>query len=160
VSVADVEAQGVTAARSVLLEGLKSGPRTASYFGHGGEDVWSDQGLLRNADVAALEGAGEETVLFSWTCETQWYLGDGRSISEELLLVPNGGSVASVGPVGISDPALQVNLSRRVYDYFLAGKALGEAVRRAKADALAEDPKLAPVVHGFSLLGDPALVLR
>jgi peptidase C25-like protein len=157
--VADVGAQGVATARTTLLDGLKEGPKTTSYFGHGGEDVWSDQGLLRNADVSGLEGAGEETVLFSWTCETQWYLGDGRSISEELLLVPNGGSVASVGPVGISDPALQVNLSRRVYDYFLAGKTIGEAVRRAKADALSEDPGLAPVVHGFSLLGDPALTL-
>lgn len=159
VSVADVGKQGVAAARETLLDGLKRGPMTTSYFGHGGEDVWSDQGLLRNTDVSALEGTGAETVLFSWTCETQWYVAEGRTISEELLLVPNGGTLASVGPVGISDPALQVNLSRRVYDYFLAGKSLGEAVRRAKADALAEDPTLAPVVHGFGLLGDPALTL-
>ena len=159
VSVADVGAQGVGAARGTLLDALKRGPRTTSYFGHGGEDVWSDQGLLRNADVSGLEGTGGETVLFSWTCETQWYLGEGRTISEELLLVPNGGTVASVGPGGISDPALQVNLSRRVYDYFLAGKTLGEAVRRAKADALREDEKLAAVVHGFNLFGDPSLTL-
>ena len=159
VNMADVGAQGVGAARGTLLDALKRGPRTTSYFGHGGEDVWSDQGLLRNADVADLEGTGGETVLFSWTCETQWYLGEGRTISEELLLVPNGGTVASVGPGGISDPALQVHLSRRVYDYFLAGKTLGEAVRRAKADSLREDEKLAPVVHGFNLFGDPSLTL-
>ena len=159
VSMADVGQQGVAAARTTLLEGLKDGPQTASYFGHGGEDVWSDQALLRNADVASLEGSGGETVLFSWTCETQWFVSEGRTISEELLLVPNGGTVASVGPVGISDPVLQVNLARRVYDYFLAGAALGEAVMRAKADALREDPGLAPVVHGFGLIGDPALTL-
>jgi hypothetical protein len=46
-----------------------------------------------------------------------------------------------------------------VYDYFLAGASLGEAVRRAKAEALLADPGLAPVVHGFGLLGDPALTL-
>jgi hypothetical protein len=159
VTMADVGAQGVAAARATLLEGLRRGPATASYFGHGGEDVWSDQSLLRNADVASLEGTGEETVLFSWTCETQWFVAEGRTISEELLLVPNGGTVASVGPTGISDPALQVNLARRVYDYFLAGASLGEAVRRAKAEALLADPGLAPVVHGFGLLGDPALTL-
>jgi hypothetical protein len=160
VSFVDVQAQGVTAARSDLLEGLKRGAQTTSYFGHGGEDVWSNQGLLRNADVAALEGTGQQTVLFSWTCETQWYVSEGRTISEELLLVANGGTVASLGPGGISDPALQANLSRRVYDYYLAGRTLGEAVRRAKSDALAEDPKLAPVVQGFSLLGDPTIRLR
>ena len=156
----DVGAQGVTAARSALLAGLKRGAQTTSYFGHGGLDVWSNQGLLRNADVAALEGTGEQTVLFSWTCETQWYVSEGRTLSEELLLVANGGTVASVGPGGISDPALQANLSRRVYDYYLAGRTLGEAVRQAKSDALAADPALAPVVHGFSLLGDPSIKLR
>jgi Peptidase family C25 len=160
VTFVDVAAQGVTAARLRLIEGLKRGSLTASYFGHGGFDLWSNQGLLRNADAAALEGTGGQTVLFSWTCETQWYVSEGRTISEELLFVPGGGAVASVGPGGISDPALQVNLSRRVYDYYLAGRTLGEAVRRAKADALAEDPKLAPVVQGFSLLGDPSLKLR
>jgi hypothetical protein len=159
VTLADVGAQGVAAARDTLLEGLGRGPVTTSYFGHGGEDVWSDQGLLRSADAAALEGSGGETVLFTWTCETQWFVSERRTIGEELLLVPNGGSLASVGPVGISDPALQANLSRRVYDHFLAGKPLGEAVRRAKAEALREDPGLAPVVHGFALLGDPAFSL-
>jgi Peptidase family C25 len=160
VSFVDLGAQGVTAARSALIDGLKRGAQTTSYFGHGGEDVWSNQGLLRNADAAALEGTGQLTVLFSWTCETQWYVSEGRTISEELLLVANGGTIASVGPGGISDPALQANLSRRVYAYYLGGKTLGEAVRRAKADALAEDPKLAPVVQGFSLLGDPTIKLR
>ena len=87
-------------------------------------------------------------------------MSEARNISAELLLVPSGGTVASVGPGGSSDPALQGNLSRRVYDYYLAGVTLGEAVRRAKAEALAEDPKLAPVVHGFSLLGDPSIRLR
>jgi hypothetical protein len=159
-SFVDVGAQGVTAARSALLAGLQRGAQTTSYFGHGGLDVWSNQGLLRNSDAATLEGTGEQTVLFSWTCETQWYVSEGRTLSEELLLVANGGTVASVGPGGISDPALQVNFSRRVYDYYLAGRTLGEAMRQAKSDALAADPALAPVVHGFSLLGDPSIKLR
>jgi Peptidase family C25 len=160
VNFVDVGAQGVAAARTALIDGLKRGAQTTSYFGHGGEDVWSNQGLLRNTDAAALEESGHTTVLFSWTCETQWYVSGERTISEELLLVPNGGTVASVGPGGISDPTLQANLSRRVYTYYLAGKTLGEAVRLAKSDALAEDPALAPVVQGFSLLGDPSIKVR
>jgi hypothetical protein len=159
VSFVDLGAQGLTAARSALLDGLRRGARTTSYFGHGGEDVWSNQGLLRSSDVASLEGSGQQTVLFSWTCETQWYVSEGRTLNEALLLVPDGGALASVGPGGISDPALQANLSRRVYAYYLKGQTLGEAVRRAKADALAAEPGLAPVVHGFSLLGDPSIRL-
>jgi hypothetical protein len=157
VEFADVGAQGVAAARTTLIDSLRTGVRTANYFGHGGFDVLSDQGLLRSADVAVLEGSNAETVFFAWTCETQWYVGERRTLNEELLLVPNGGSVASLGPGGISDPLLQAALSRRVYALVLNGWTLGRAVQRAKADALAEDPRLSSVVEGFTLLGDPSL---
>jgi hypothetical protein len=96
-------------------------------------------------------------VFFTWTCETQWYVGDRRTLNEELLLVPNGGSVASLGPGGISDPVLQAALARRVYTLLLDGWTLGRAVQRAKSEAMAEDPRLASVVDGFSVLGDPSL---
>jgi hypothetical protein len=157
VTFADVGAQGVTAARQTLIDALKAGARTTNYFGHGGFDVLSDQGLLRSTDVAALEGSNAETVFFSWTCETQWYVGERRTLNEELLLVPNGGSVASLGPGGISDPGLQAALARRVYALLLDGWTLGRAVQRAKSEAVAEDPRLQSVVDGFSVLGDPSL---
>jgi hypothetical protein len=46
-----------------------------------------------------------------------------------------------------------------VYERLLAGMALGEAVRQAKVELLSFDPGAAPVVDGWSLLGDPALRL-
>ena len=80
-------------------------------------------------------------------------------INEALLLHPQGGALAALGPAGITDPALQTLVFPRVYRYFFAGETLGESVRLAKAEALAASASTRPVVEGWNLLGDPALRL-
>jgi hypothetical protein len=137
-----------------------SGPQVTHYFGHGGPDRWSNDSLLNVGSATGLGGTERETVLFTWACEVQWYRFDeGPTVNEALLLVPGGGTLASVGPVGISDPLLQQGLAQRVYAHFLSGMSLGKAMRKAKAEALEADPRMAPVVEGFCLLGDPSLKL-
>jgi hypothetical protein len=154
-------AHGVAPARALLLAHLRAGLQITHYFGHAGPQVWADEGLLRASDAASLEGSGVSTLLFTWACEAQWYRNDsGPSLSEALLLVPNGGAFAAVGPTGISQPRLQAVLSQAVYRHFLAGVPLGESVRRAKVELTDLDPAAGAVVDGWSLLGDPALRLE
>jgi len=156
-TLADV-AGGVEQARSALLAGLDAGPLATHYFGHGGFDIWADEGLLTMDDVDTMPANQRETILFTWTCETQWYRGK-PGINEALLMRPQGGALASLGPAGITDPMMQMSVYPRVYRYFFAGQTLGEAVRLAKADAMRENPETRPVVEGWNLLGDPALRL-
>jgi peptidase C25-like protein len=159
VSWADL-AQGVDRAREDLLDGLASGPLATHYFGHGGEDFWADEHLLDAGEAASLPPNGRETVLFSWTCVSQNYLfGLGPSLSEALLLAPQAGALAAVGPTGITDAPHQAVLFSHLYPYLLHGVPLGEALRRAKVEALRADPEARPVIEGWSLLGDPALAL-
>ena len=154
---ADVS-QGIVQARGALRSGLNAGVLATHYFGHGGFDIWADEGLLTVDDVDALPSNRRETILFTWTCEAQWYqLRPG--INEALLLHPQGGALAALGPAGITDPALQTLVFPRVYRYFFAGETLGESVRLAKAEALAASASTRPVVEGWNLLGDPALRL-
>jgi len=160
VTVADVNL-GIDEARARLLQGLGQGELATHYFGHGGFDVWSDASLLTEGDISQLPQNGRESLLFTWTCETQWYLfhQGGPSINVDLLLVPRGGALAAVGPAGITDPRLQGALYERFYTHFLEGVSLGEALRRAKTEALRADPGTKPVVEGWNLLGDPSLRL-
>jgi hypothetical protein len=52
-------------------------------------------------------------------------------------------------------------LYERLYAELLRGRVpLGEAIRRAKATAVAEDPRALPVVEGWNLLGDPSLAVE
>jgi hypothetical protein len=151
---------GVDVAREALVAGLAAGAEATHYFGHGGPEVWADEQLLTVAEVASLPAA-PPTVLFTWACQSQWYLNLwGPSLNEALLLHPQGGALASFGPAGITTPRQQQALAQRVYARFLAeGRTLGDAVREAKAEALEADRSVQAAVDGFNLLGDPALRL-
>jgi hypothetical protein len=154
---ADV-AEGPAAARSTLLDSLRTGAEATHYFGHGGFGIWTDDGLLTVSDADGLAGSGVGTVLFTWACQVQWYQYHlGPTINEALLLVPNGGAVAALGPAGITEPELQRLLYTNVYLNLKKGMPLGEALRKAKVKALRSGGLARPVVEGWNLLGDPAL---
>jgi hypothetical protein len=152
---------GAAAARQALEAGWRTGAAYTHYFGHGGPTIWADEQVLSVDSVASAAGHGPPTVLFAWACLSQFYQYFwGPSINEALLLLPQGGAVASFGPAGISSPGSQQLLIDAVYRQLRPGMRLGELVRRAKAEALTKSPGSAPnVVEGFNLLGDPALVL-
>jgi hypothetical protein len=156
----DLNTTAIGPAHDALLADLRTGHLTTHYFGHGAWHQWSNEQVLTGADAAALVGTGRATVLFTWTCNAQWYLDDqGPAVNQALVLTPGGGAVASVGPTGETDPALQMQLAARLYAKLLAGLPLGEALRQAEAETLKANPEMAPVVEGWSLLGDPALRL-
>ena len=99
-------------------------------------------------------------MLFAWTCVSQNYLfGMGPSVGEAMLLAPQGGALATVGPTGITEAKDQAVLLGRLYPHLLRGLSLGESLRRAKVETLRLDPDARGVVEGWSLLGDPALTL-
>jgi hypothetical protein len=153
--------QGAAQAHADLIAGFQDGSEVVHYFGHAGPEVWADEALLDREDVAVLDGS-PESVVFTWACESQYYpYLFGSTVNEALLLLPRGGALASFGPGGITDAALQQALFSRTYRHFLTGNLpLGEAVRRAKAEALLAQPESRPVIEGWNLLGDPALTLE
>lgn len=151
---------GIANARAALLALWREEPVVVQYFGHGGADTWADERLLTNDDAAALDGIGPAPLVFTWTCQSQWYQYHlGPSVNEALLAVPNGGALATVGPTGISEPGLQAVLAEGVLRHLAEGASLGRAIRAAKAELLLHHPDGRAVVDGFTLLGDPALVL-
>jgi hypothetical protein len=154
-------AQGGGAARAALLAAWENGVMGTHYFGHGGLTEWADEQVLTIEDVTALGAGWKPTVLFTWACLSQYFLGvDGPSLNESLLLQPGGGALASFGPAGITAPAHQAPLVARVYQELREpGVTLGEAIRRAKAATIAADPTAREVTEGFNLFGDPALTL-
>jgi hypothetical protein len=152
---------GAESARQALREGWQQGAALTHYFGHGGTTIWADEQLLSVDTVGSVAGGGRPTVVFAWACLSQFYQNFwGPSINEALLLLPDGGALASFGPAGISSPGSQRPLVEAVYRNLRPGIRLGDLLRHAKAEALAADPRSGPnVVEGFNLIGDPALRL-
>ncbi len=151
---------GPALARQTLFGGLGDGASFVHYFGHGGPQIWADEELLGADDIPSLAGT-PEMVAFMWACQSQYYpYFYGPSLGEALLLLPQGGSVASFGPAGITDFRAQELFYRVLYSELLDPKvSFGEAIRRAKARSVADHPELRPVIEGFNLLGDPTIRL-
>ncbi len=152
-------AQGTANARATLLQGWDDGVLLTHYFGHGGLTEWADEQVLTTDDFDTLGDSWKPTVLFTWACLSQWYVGiDGPSLNEALLLQPTGGAVASFGPAGITSPAKQAILNQALYSELAKpGTTLGEAIQNAKILALDVEPNAHEVTEGFHLFGDPAL---
>jgi len=152
--------EGVSVARADLVSAWERGAMLTHYFGHGGPEVWADESLVATWAVPALTARARPTVLFTWTCQSQWYQYLWSDTVNEALLLAPGGAVASFGPVGITSPADQKELYSRVYRPLFEEKlTLGEAILLAKREAAEARPASRVVVEGFALLGDPALQL-
>ncbi|MCX5880680.1 MAG: C25 family cysteine peptidase [Deltaproteobacteria bacterium] len=152
---------GAAAAQSTLFNGLMDGMEAVHYFGHGGYTIWSDDGLLSVSSVDKLANSGVGTVIFTWTCSVQdfqYHL--GPCINEALLLVPDGGAVATVGPAGVTTTDTQEMLYSQLYLNLTKGMTLGQAIQQAKATALTSSKLAQPAVDGWTLLGDPSLCLN
>ena len=154
-------------AHSNLLSGLGGGAQATHFFGHGSFETWTNNELLMLEDIKSLDGGGGKgTVVFTWTCEVQHYQIESNdvpprpTINEALILVPNGGAVACVGPAGITYPAQQKMLYLPLYDNLKSGMTLGQALRSAKVKALRSGESVRSVVDGWNLLGDPSLQLN
>jgi hypothetical protein len=101
-------------------------------------------------------------VVFTWGCQSQWYMNLwGPSINEALLLLPESAALASFGPAGVTSPAAQQPFYLRFYENLsqAPGLSLGELILLAKRDALTDVPESRTAVEGFNLLGDPSLVI-
>ena len=151
---------GAAVARQELEQAWAAGAATVHYFGHGGQSIWADEQLLSAARVGQLGSLLKPAVVLNWDCTSGWFADLwGNSLSEQLLLTPDGGALATFGPVGITSPAAQRMMYESFYPELYAGQTLGEAIAAAKRDAVPKHPAARDVIEGFALLGDPALRL-
>lgn len=77
---------------------LSQGALFATYFGHGSKTDWAAEGLMKPSYIAKLSNKGRYTILGSFSCTVgRFDEGNIKSLSEEMLLAPGVGSIASIG---------------------------------------------------------------
>jgi hypothetical protein len=151
---------GAVVARQALEQAWGGGVAVVHYFGHAGPDIWADEHLVSTARVQQLGSALAPAVVFNWACSAGWFSSPwGNSVDEQLVLTPDGGALASFGPVGITYPAAQRMMYEAFYPELYGDQTLGETIATAKRNAGALHPAARGVIEGFALLGDPALRL-
>ena len=154
----------VAGLRSRLLAGWQEGPLFIGYTGHGGIDRLAGEGLLTLADLPSLAGSGTP-LLAAAACYVSFFaLPEYDGLGEELVLLPNGGTVAVWGASGLAASAEARTLVQSLLVAVASSsdgtgeRRLGDLTRQVLRDhAWAGGMPEMILLH--NLLGDPALRL-
>jgi hypothetical protein len=149
-------------ARSELLSGLQAGLRLVNYIGHGAPDRLASEGLLRVSDVSGLWNGERLPVLAGMTCLIGRYENPGSdSLSERLVLQPDGGAIAVWSPTGMSLNAEARILDQTFFEALFAAEqpVLGVTLLQAQ-QAYKNRGNEQFMLDIYNLLGDPALRVR
>lgn len=118
-----------------FLNILNQGALMTTYFGHGSKTDWAAEGLLKPNYLSRLANKGRYTILNSFSCTVgRFDQGDSRSLSEEFLIAPSKGSIASVGAARETFSTYNEAFGRNFMFTLLRndGISIGEAFQRAK----------------------------
>lgn len=152
---------GISAARQTLLSAFSSGAALVSFVGHSGPTVWSFQNLFGSSDVNGLNNSGAPALVVQWGCWNTYHVAPQYdTLAHRFLLAGPQGAAAVLGSATLSKSTSDQILGPRVQRYlFNRGMTIGDAVIAAKRD-VAGQGDLRDVLIGWTLLGDPAMVLN
>lgn len=158
-----VDDLGVAAARGRLLGAFNQGSSLVGFVGHSGPTVWTFQGLFAAADSAALTNTAHPSAVVQWGCWNTYYVAPQYdTLAQRLLLAGPQGAAAVVGSSTLSQESSDARMGEELVPRLLQrGTSIGEAIVQAKK-AIARSPggDRRDILFGWTLLGDPALVVN
>jgi len=157
-----IDHDGVGLAKSKLVNALNGGVALTTFIGHSGPNIWSFQGLFRSSDAAALTNGGAPTVVSQYGCWNAYFVSPAYdSLAHAFLLSGDRGAAAVLGATTLTE-----NRSDRLLGEALTpllaepGRTIGDAIVAAKQQLAYGYPGLDDIQVGFTVLGDPALVVE
>ncbi len=159
---ADIDHLGVDGARSALIQAIEQGTALTQYFGHSGPTLWSFHRLFDTTDASALTNDGYPTTILQWGCWNTYYVApENNTMAHRLLLSGAQGAAAVLGAATLTTSQSDLALGRHFLPLVTQpGLTVGEALTAAKQALDAEAPgAFMDVIVGWTLLGDPALVI-
>ena len=147
--------------RSDLLQSLNNGERLVSYMGHGAVNIWAQEEILTNDDIADLNQDGRLPFVVVWACLSGFFHHPAtESLGETLLLTPGKGAVAALVPTGQTFPTNQHVLADALFGrYLFQTPTIGEALNASLRELNPQHAGERDIINTFVLLGDPALRL-
>ncbi len=157
-----VGTDGVATARTNLIASMNEGPALASFVGHSDTDVWTFDPLFSSEDAAALTNYDKPMVVTQWGCFNTYYVGgEYVSLGDNFLLKPNIGAAAVTGATTITYANSERELGKLLMPRLVqSGVSIGEAMQDAKVELAGTHPDMVDVLLGWTILGDPTLVVQ
>jgi len=152
----------VAEARTALLGAINGGVALTNYTGHSGPTAWTFKNLFSTADAASLLNAGRPTVVTQWGCWNTYYVNpSSESLATRLLLSGDRGAAAVLGATTLTEDIDENDLAALLAPRIAQpGTTLGQAILAAKQALGGDRAARADVLLGWTLLGDPALVVQ
>ncbi len=149
-------------ARTKLLSAMNAGTALVNFTGHSGPADWTFSGLFNQADVARLTNAGRPFVVVQWGCWNNYYVYPNYNfLVQNFLFTGDKGAAAVLGATTLSEITSEMLLGELLTPNLVTpGMTLGQAVQDAKKQLGEEHPEMLDVLLGWSLMGDPALVIE
>jgi hypothetical protein len=153
---------GVSAARTTLIDAMNNGTALVSYVGHSGPSQWSLHNLFSSTDAAGLTNAGKPTVVSQWGCWTTYFVDpSNNTLAHKFLLSGDRGAAAVMGATTLTFQSSEAKLGNLMMGRLTTpGMTIGEAMLAAKHDLAVQYPGLLDVLLGWTILGDPTLVIQ
>ena len=157
-----LDLHSAAAARSTIVDTINAGVALVNFAGHSGPYSWTYDGLFNTANAAALQNSGAPTLVVQWGCWNTYYVNPaGNTLAHTFMLSGDQGAAAVLGATSLTWASSEEALSRHLMPYLTQpGRAVGEAMLQAKRDLAQSSPTMHDVLLGWTLLGDPALVVQ
>jgi len=149
--------------QSTILEQFNAGSQFVVYTGHSGPRRWGGETFLDSQLASVFSNEDRTPIMLPMTCFVgRYHEPQGDNLSETILKLASGGSVASYAPTGAGVQTGHDLLLQGFYSGVFSEtdpvRILGEAVYMAKL-SLDSAISYQDLHNTFMLLGDPAMRL-
>ena len=150
-------------AKTQLITAMTGGTSLITFTGHSGPTSWASASLFTIYDAVALAKTQKPFVVVQWGCWNTYSIDPNNTFLVQTFLLwgPDRGAAAAMGASTLVDSGSEQLLGDIIAPLLVQpGETLGAAVRDSKLQLAQSHPELADVLLGWSLMGDPALVVQ
>ena len=148
-------------AQEQLIAAMNNGTALVSFTGHSSASMWTYNGLFNTTNAAALTNAGKPFVVVQWGCWNTYYVDPANNyLVQSFLFSGDNGAAAVFGAATLTDSDSERLLGQLLMPRLASpGMPMGQALLDAKTELAKTHPELLDVLLGWSLMGDPALMI-
>jgi hypothetical protein len=151
----------VATAQTQLLTAMNNGTALINFNGHSGPTTWTNSGLFNANNAAALTNAGRPFVAVQWGCWNTYYIDPVNNyLVQSFLFSGDNGAAAVFGGVTLINYESELLLGGLFMPRLTTpGMPMGKALLDAKTELGQFRPDMVDILLGWTLMGDPALVI-
>jgi hypothetical protein len=159
---ANLDQMTIADARNLLFQRINTGATLVNYFGHSSPIAWTYKGLLNINDIPNLQNTGKPFVVAQYGCWNTYFVNPRQeSLGQLFLMTENRGAAAVLGSTTNNYLHSQNYLGQYLTPKLATpGMTIGQALLSAKQEMAAAMPAFLEIGLGWSILGDPTLVLE